>query len=366
MEARAAEEAPVTVTATAAKAEVTVGEGFTVELEAIGPEGTSYTFPAGAEAENAELVSGAALAAAPAGGPASMATAPGGLATAPASDATAPASDASAPASDATAPAADATAPASDATAPAEAVSGPAGSSSTDVLLPNRYRYEARVFGLGDVTLPSLVVRYRLADGTVGEATASGPKVKVISLLPKDDPQQSIADIRGPVGMAIAPIFWVALGVALVVVGLAGFLLWRRLHRRPVEAAPLPVPELDAAAEARQALDRLALAGHFGRGDGRGFYIALTAIAKRYLERRLEAPVVEMTTAEMLALLRDSPHANDLHATMRDLAPAADQVKFAKGEAMREEGDRHLAAVRELVNRLEARLAPKPEEGKAA
>ena len=117
---------------------------------------------------------------------------------------------------------------------------------------------------------------------------------------------------------------------------------------------------------AERPLERLVRAGHFGRGDGRGFYIALTAIAKRYLERRLEAPIAEMTTAEMLAYLRDSPHGSELHAAMRDLAPAADEVKFAKGEAISEEGDRHLLAVRQLVERLETRLRPKPEEGRAA
>ena len=48
---------------------------------------------------------------------------------------------------------------------------------------------------------------------------------------------------------------------------------------------------------------------------------------------------------------------------MRDVALAADQVKFAKGEAMREEAARHLEAVRHLVARLEAQLQPRPEPG---
>ena len=53
---------------------------------------------------------------------------------------------------------------------------------------------------------------------------------------------------------------------------------------------------------------------------------------------------------------------------MRDLALAADQVKFARGEALREEGERHLAAVRTLVERLEEELRPKAADasGKAA
>ena len=67
-------------------------------------------------------------------------------------------------------------------------------------------------------------------------------------------------------------------------------------------------------------MDRLARADHFARGDGRGYYIALSAIAKRYLERRLGAPVVEMTTAEMLAFLRESTPATALGGPMRDVA----------------------------------------------
>jgi hypothetical protein len=317
---------PVTATARTDKTETTVGEAFVVEVEAEGPDGTTYTFPPAAESETAELGQPA---------PATAAGASGGSANPGAPGSTPPADLGGAPALAAALP-------------------------------PNVHRYEARVFALGEVTLPSVVVRYRLPGGTEGEATAPGPKVKVGSLLPKDAPAQTIVDIRPPVGVGIAPVFWAALAAALVLLAGAGVLLWRRLRRPLPEAAKLPEPELDPATDARQALDRLARGGHFGRGDGRGFYIALSAIAKRYLERRLQAPIVEMTTAEMLAHLRESEHAADLHATMRDLAPAADQVKFAKGEALSEEGDRHLAAVRQLVDRLEERLRPRPDEGKAA
>jgi hypothetical protein len=325
----AVEGEPVTLTATADKEEVTVGEAFTVEVRAEGPTGATYTFPKGLETDNAELVSGPGAGAAGNTSPPAGSEHPRG------------------------------------GSAPPRAGEG---ASTEDLPSPaDRQRYEARVFALGEVALPALTVRYRLADGTEGEATASGPKVKVASLLPKDaQQQQPLVDIRGPVGVVIAPVFWVALVLALAAAGGAGHLLWRRLRRRPLEAVLPPVPEIEPAPEALQSLESLVRAGHFARGDGRGFYIALTAIAKRYLERRLGAPIVEMTTAEMLGYLRDLPHAHDLHAPMRDLAPAADQVKFAKGEALREEGDRHLAAVRAMVQRLEERLQPKPEEGKAA
>ena len=300
------EDSAVRLTARALKTEVTVGEPFEVGVEATGPAGATYTFPPEAAGESTELRSLARQ------------SPPTGETPAP----------------------------------------WPA----------NQHRYEARVFALGDVALPALLVRYRLADGTEGEASAAGPTVKVGSLLPKDAQEQGIADIVGPVRVGVAPVFWATLTLVVLLASAILWWLWRRSRRKAPLRATAPEPERPPAEEALRALDRLARADHFARGDGRGYYIDLSLIAKRYLERRLSAPVVEMTSAEMLAHLRDSPHAADLLTPMRDLALAADQVKFARGEALREEGERHLAAVRTLVKRLEEKLRPKPvdADGKAA
>lgn len=309
----AADEAAVRATARADKGEVTVGEAFTVQVEMTGPAGTVFTFPPAAQTETAELASLAGRTPGP----------------------------------------------------DAQGASGvPAGAPRPNPWPSNQHRYEARTFALGEAKLPELRVLYRLPDGTEGEAVAEGPTVKVGSLLPKGEEESPIADIRPPVSVAIAPVFWMALAALLLVVGAPGYLLWRRLRRPAPDAAAAPLAEVPADVEARQALDRLTRADHFARGDGRGYYIALSAIAKRYLERRLDAPVVEMTTAEMLAFLRESSDREPLTPTMRDVAKAADQVKFAKGEALREEGERHLQAVRQLVARLEAQLQPRAEPGK--
>jgi hypothetical protein len=292
----------VRVTATASKTEVTVAEAFAVDVVASGPAGTVFTFPPEVVSESAELWP--------------------------------------------------LPAPSPDAETAAESATGSA------TLPEGRRRYEARVFGLGEVELPKITVTYRLPDGTEGAAEAEMISVRVGSLLPKDAQEQQLADIRGPVGVGVAPVFWLALGMALLVLGAGAFLIWRRLRRPKAAVAPTPVPDVPPAVEAQAALEKLVRAGHFARGDGRGYYIALAGIAKRYLERRLGAPIVEMTSAEMLAYLRDSPHAGELLGPMRDLATAADQVKFAKGEAIRDKGERHLEATRHLVHRLEKRLAP--------
>jgi hypothetical protein len=70
-----------------------------------------------------------------------------------------------------------------------------------------------------------------------------------------------------------------------------------------------------------------------------------------------------MTSTEAVGFLRDHPHGHGLVAPLREIADAADQVKFARGQAQREEAERHLAAAREVVGLLESRLRPAAPAG---
>jgi hypothetical protein len=286
---------PVTVTASPSKTEVAPGERFVVEVTAKAPAGTSFVFPA-------EIVTDAAeLRPVPAAG------------------------------------------------GPSEAPAAP--------LPAGVHRYDAAVFELSDATVPALTVKYRLPDGTEGEAVSEPVALKVVSRLPKDTDPQKIADVRGPLSLSVGRAFWVTLGI--LGVGLAALVLWLVRRRRPDQApATLAAPPLDPAVEARAALAALVASDVLRRGDHRAFYIALTAIAKRYLERRLGAPVLEMTTAEMVAFLRDSPKASALVGPMRDLAGAADQIKFARGAGLTAEAERHTEAVRGMIATTEAAFAP--------
>jgi hypothetical protein len=233
---------------------------------------------------------------------------------------------------------------------------------------PGTHRYQATVFALGELQIPPIPVRYRLPDGTAGDA-ASGPlSLKVVSLLPKEEAEQKLADIRGPASVGIGRAFWVVLGVALALVAALVILLLRR-RRAAVAPAAAPVPELAPDAEALRALEALAREGLASRGALRPFYIRLSTIAKRYLERRLGAPILEMTSAETLAFLRAHAHGGELLPVVRDLAEAADRIKFANAEGLAPEAERHLASVQASVPALEARLRPAlpvETEGKAA
>lgn len=295
----AEETAGVSVRAIADKSEVAVGEPFAVEVKALGPPGTAFSFPAEAETDGFWL---------------RPAPVPEGKDAPPAE--------------------------------------------------PGVQRYVAAVFALSEVEIPPIPVRYRLADGTAGEVATAAVPLKVRSLLPKDPAERRLADIRGPVTLSIGRAFWLALALA-VALFVAAAVWWLRRRRTAGAPAAAVVPELPPDAEALGALDALASSELLARGELRAFYIRLSFVAKRYLERRLDRPVLEMTSAETIAFLRAHPQAGDLVSTMRELSDAADRIKFARGAGQEAEASRHLAAVRALVSSLEARLRP-AAEGKAA
>jgi hypothetical protein len=233
-------------------------------------------------------------------------------------------------------------------------------------LPPGTYRYEAGVFAIGDAQVPAIPVHYRLANGTEGEVKTAPLALKVVSLLPREKAEQKLADIRGPVGLAVGRAFWISVAVVAAVLCALAWWLWSRRKKKGAPAE-VPVPALAPDQEALVALDALMASGRLARGEYRPFYIELSAIAKTYLERRLSAPILEMTTAEMLASLRSNAHGADLVPPMRDLAGAADQIKFARGAGLAAEAERHSAAVRALIHGLEARTKPAlPEGGRAA
>ncbi len=274
--------------------EVSVGEAFFVQVQASGPPGTTWTFPEQAGDDNVELVSAAPDAA----------PSPGKSAAPPPAD---------------------------------------------------TWRYRASVFSVKDPMVPAIQVRYRLADGSTGAVASAPSALRLRSLLPKDPQARTLEDVRPPLALSIGWPFWVALGAGLALVS---GLLWLALRRRKPASVTPALPALSAEAEARQALDLLERSGRLANADWRAVYIALTEIAKRYLERRLAAPILEMTSAETLAHLREHAHGDELLVPLRGLMGAADQVKFARGASQLEEAHRHLAAVRALIAALEARLTP--------
>jgi hypothetical protein len=124
-------------------------------------------------------------------------------------------------------------------------------------------------------------------------------------------------------GVRENPWFWLAgvLGCLLAVSPFA-YRAWARLRSR---AAVRSAFEL-----ARSELDAL-LAGPRPTGDRiDGFFVELSGIMRRYLERRFQLRSPELTTERFLEVVSGSPDLGDAHQLLlRDFLSQSDLVKFA-------------------------------------
>ncbi len=254
---------------------------------------------------------------------------------------------------------------------PKPAVIGDAADSEGKVIWKQAVTIIPFLAGTVIVPGPHFSFEEKQADGTPGGPQDLRPRsvtLEVASRLPKDAKPETLAPkddrpVRLP-GPSL--LFWIGLA-ALALLFLAA-LWWRILRKRRAKAAgtsaPVPVPP---GAELLAELERLAREAEGLGDDPRGFYAELTHALKRYLERRLEEPVLEWTTFETLRRLREKGIEFPREIGFPELLSAADLVKFGKGRSTREDARTHLSRARLLHDGLEARLAPPPEaSGKAS
>jgi hypothetical protein len=144
-----------------------------------------------------------------------------------------------------------------------------------------------------------------------------------------------------PLPRQFRPIHWWTIVLLSVAAILAGIGWWRR--RRKLNAPPPPTPRELASQE----LDAL-LAQHLADRDVKLFYVELTAVVRRYIERTTGIHAPEQTTEEFLReVSRRGTFANEEGRRLRSFLEAADLVKFAAHQPR--EGD-----VEESVHRARA------------
>ena len=120
--------------------------------------------------------------------------------------------------------------------------------------------------------------------------------------------------------------YWIAIGVALL---LLGYLIWRYLKRpKKVPVAPL-APEPDHYKEAIEAIAALRTAALW-ESDMKGFYVSLGDVVRTYLTHSTGLPLAEQTTSESVRLLYQKWTAAQIES-YQFILTRADHVKFAKG-----------------------------------
>lgn len=140
-------------------------------------------------------------------------------------------------------------------------------------------------------------------------------------------------------------------GLAVLVVAIAAFLLWY-LNRKKVEPQLLqPVRPKLPHERYLEMLDELALKKQWEYGDYKGFYVALTGIMRSWLAERYRIHALEMTTVEILRVLRLEKVNPERLAEIEQVLREADLVKFAKAIPTPQSCENSLQLSKNFVNR---------------
>ena len=164
-------------------------------------------------------------------------------------------------------------------------------------------------------------------------------------------PMTDIHDIKPLLSMGpdLQWLYWVLGAMGLAGLALLAWYLWRR-RKKPAPSIPAPRP-LPPHIEAYQALDALEAQA---RISGKQYYFKLSAILRRYLERRYGFPAAEMTTEELLPRLDGLPLDADLAPALKAFCRSADPIKFAGADASRNRMHDHMAMARHFIRQTTA------------
>ncbi len=152
-------------------------------------------------------------------------------------------------------------------------------------------------------------------------------RVKVTSMIESESP--SLAELRpdaSPVELPFSYAIWVYTALGATGVGLAGWYAWscyqareRNKNQRP------PTPRELAARE----LDEL-LAARLAQRDVKRFYLGLTGVVRRFIERTTGIRAPEQTTEEFLReISTKNQFDSNENRRLKNFLESADLVKFA-------------------------------------
>ena len=167
------------------------------------------------------------------------------------------------------------------------------------------------------------------ADGDGREHTiqTEGLTVTVASVV--EDEAPSLDDLKPMADPMELPatrrtVFWLVVLVCHLL-GIGGLYVWRRLRRRAAEAAVELSPRERAWLELEQLIGR-----NLAEEDAKLFYVELTGVVRRYIERTTGVRAAEQTTEEFLSqIAHDATFAADESGRLKDFLESADLVKFA-------------------------------------
>jgi hypothetical protein len=208
--------------------------------------------------------------------------------------------------------------------------------------------FEITTFTTGDYQIPSLTITYRTTDDQVKTIDTDPIAIKVKSLLTGED-AEDIKPLKAQKAFEPGfPYLLVIIG-AIILLAVAIFIYIYRRARKPIE---LLTEEIDTRLPweiALQELGELNDAELIAKGEYKLFYLKLSEIFRRYLEKRYGIKALERTTWEIIAEFRQLGLPAEEEKIIAAFLDDCDLVKFAKFLPTADQAESDFQRAREFV-----------------
>ena len=202
--------------------------------------------------------------------------------------------------------------------------------------------------------------RYRLAPFVIGDFHTAA-----VTFASPADREPVTGDYEVNPRRDLPPLSWKLVGIVAGALALVALVVVCLLLVIKAIAAKVREIKMSPIQRAMVELDRLLRKGLPGRGRYKDFYVELTMVVRRYVQRKYGIRAPNMTTEEFLHELAQSGRQNaDQSKTLTEFLESADLVKFAGLEATPEMADAATGKARgylETDNSLQSQPASNPK-----
>lgn len=192
--------------------------------------------------------------------------------------------------------------------------------------------------------------------------------LKVSTIPVNIDKPDEFNDIKGTWDppFVLADYYLLIYGVlfACFLICLIGYILKRLRNRQSIIPFKKQEPKLPPFEMAMKELDEIKQQKLWQQGRNKEYYTLLTDTLRKYMVNRFGINAMEMTSGEILELIRLESEANSSYNSLKQILELADFVKFAKLHPLPDENELSLMNAYLFVNQTKVVEVASPEESK--
>jgi uncharacterized membrane protein YraQ (UPF0718 family) len=165
------------------------------------------------------------------------------------------------------------------------------------------------------------------------------------------DSTNELRDIKPVMEVFVVDRTWIYIAIGLVLLIIAGILLYRYFKKRAKKVPPVFSSALSAYEEALKALNQLKPQAE--TLDAKVYHTSLSGIFKKYYSRKTNRNLMTSTTGELLVLLSSHSKSPEVVSGIAEALRSGDAAKFAKYQPSASENNQSLSQVKQAIEYLE-------------